>query len=288
MKKVTVSNKELLEKIQLSIKNKTPLSYIRIGDGEIQLLKLPKHCQIDMESEIRESALTSVFRRYNQTYTPTAHLDSSFLKKWQKIVIDAINTSDYLGIFSYQEIIELRGAGFLEMDDRYVPNKFVLEHYNFDFDKLKTCSPLFNRFPALGIIENFKKLIGNERITIMTDMTEELKVNKKFKKYLGDQVDFISVKHTHATATDKTFYQRDYLRSHFKDIKSHVVLYCLGGAGKDLCNELKNDWGKCVIDMGSVMDAWAGSISRPSYLEGWSHCVSVPLSEAPHKMTGIL
>ena len=40
--------------------------------------------------------------------------------------------------------------------------------------------------------------------------------------------------------------------------------------------------------MGSVMDAWAGSISRPSYLEGWSHCVSVPLSEAPHKMTGIL
>jgi len=280
----TISNEELLNKIKLSIKNKTPLSYIRIGDGEIQILKTPQHCDTPEEVKIRQDALTTICKRYNEVFTE----DCSFINKFRKIIIDSINDSDYLGMFTYQEIIDLNNAGFYDIDDRYVPNKKVLEFYDFDFNKIKTCSPMFNRFPGLGIVDNFKKLMGDERITIMTDMSEELKTNKKFQNTFGDNVDFISVKHTHATNTDKAFFQRDQIRSQFKNIKSHVVLYALGGGAKDLCNELKNDWGKCVIDMGSVIDAWAGRISRPSYLHLWSHCLTVPLADAPHKLTCIL
>ena len=275
----TISNEELLNKIKLSIKNKTPLSYVRMGDGEIVFLKSSDNVEDD-ELIIAEEALTSIFNRHNQVYHPIDSKNSLFYKKYKKIIIDSIKGSDYLGMFTYQEIIDLNNAGFYDIDDRYVPNKKVLESYDFDFNKIKTCSPMFNRFPGLGIIDNFKKLIGDERITIMTDMSEELKTNKKFQNTFGDNVDFISVNHQHASNADKSFYQREYIRSQFKNIQSHVVLYALGGGAKDLCNELKNDWGKCVIDMGSVLDAWGGVISRPSYGNIWSQCLTVPVNEA--------
>ena len=170
----TVSNEELLDKIKLSIKNKTPLSYVRMGDGEIVFLKSSENCPAD-ELLIAEEALTSIFSRHNQVYHPIDSKNSLFYKKYKKIIIDSIKGSDYLGMFTYQEIIDLNNAGFYDIDDRYVPNKKVLESYDFDFDKIKTCSPMFNKFPALGIVDNFKKLIGDQRITIMTDMSEELK-----------------------------------------------------------------------------------------------------------------
>ena len=103
----------------------------------------------------------------------------------------------------------------------------------------------------------------------------------------GNSVDFISVKHNHAS-TDKTFYQREYIRSQFKNIKTHVVVFALGLAGKDFCSELKNNWGKCAIDMGSTVDAWAGSISRPSFGNIDSHCLTVPIDEGKFKNTDII
>ena len=33
--------------------------------------------------------------------------------------------------------------------------------------------------------------------------------------------------------------------------------------------------------MGSVLDAWGGTISRPSYANAWSYCLTVPVNEAP-------
>ena len=140
---------------------------------------------------------------------------------------------------------------------------------------------MFNKGEQLGIIENFKQLVGDRRITIITSQTENLKNNRKFQINLGNQVDFITVKHEHGNPKSKALNQKDWVRSHFKDIKSHVVLFGMGGAAKDLCNELKNDWGKCAIDMGSTLDAWAGIISRPSTANIWKHCLTVPVEGAP-------
>ena len=33
--------------------------------------------------------------------------------------------------------------------------------------------------------------------------------------------------------------------------------------------------------MGSVLDAWAGIISGPSYGNTWAQCLTVPINEAP-------
>jgi len=276
---------DLLKAIKSSIKNKTPFSYVRLGDVEVQFLKLPDHCLNDFEDHIHQEVFSLLFRRHDKTYIRDAHLDSLFIYKIQNIVLKAINSSDYLGMFTYKEVLD-RGA-LIGFDDRHVLMQSVIDYHKIDLDKFNTCSHLHNREMALGNIDNFKELIGNERITIMTDMADELKENKKFQDTFGNSVDFISVKHNHAS-TDKTFYQREYIRSQFKNIKTHVVVFALGLAGKDFCSELKNDWGKCAIDMGSTVDAWAGSISRPDFANTFSHCLTVPIDEGKFKNTDII
>tara|TARA_R110000823_G_scaffold314655_1_gene444277 strand:- start:6536 stop:7405 length:870 start_codon:yes stop_codon:yes gene_type:complete len=278
-----ITDAELFIAIQSSIANSTPLSYIRIGDGEIQIMKKILHCKTADELNIRAHALKHIALRYNEVYTE----DNPLMLKWRQGIIDTFKSSDYCGIFTTQEIEEMMALGWLKEArkeatlGRYVPNQDVFDYYGIDVNKLKICSVMFNKGEQLGIIENFKQLVGDRRITIITSQTENLKNNRKFQINLGNQVDFITVKHEHGNPKSKALNQKDWVRSHFKDIKSHVVLFGMGGAAKDLCNELKNDWGKCAIDMGSTLDAWAGIISRPSTANIWKHCLTVPVEGAP-------
>jgi|TARA_R110000744_G_scaffold182588_1_gene301838 hypothetical protein len=278
-----ITDAELFIAIQSSIANSTPLSYVRIGDGEIQIMKKILHCKTADELNIRAHALKHIALRYNEVYTE----DNPLMLKWRQGIIDTFKSSDYCGIFTTQEIEEMMALGWLKEArkeatlGRYVPNQDVFDYYGIDVNKLKICSVMFNKGEQLGIIENFKQLVGDRRITIITSQTENLKNNRKFQINLGNQVDFITVKHEHGNPKSKALNQKDWVRSHFKDIKSHVVLFGMGGAAKDLCNELKNDWGKCAIDMGSTLDAWAGIISRPSTANIWKHCLTVPVEGAP-------
>ncbi len=278
-----VTDAELFVAIQNSVANSTPLSYIRMGDGEIQLIKKIMHCKSPGELSIRAHALKHIMLRYNEVYTE----DNPVMLKWRQAIIDSLKSSDYCGMFTTQEVTEIMALGWLRDANkeatlgRYVPNRELFDYYDIDVNKLKICSVMFNKSEQLGVIENFKQLIGDRRITIITNQTENLKSNHKFKTYLGNQVDFITVKHEHGNPNSKALNQKDWVRSHFKDIQNHVVLFGMGGAAKDLCNELKNDWGKCAIDMGSVLDAWAGIISRPSYGNIWSRCLTVPVQGAP-------
>ena len=278
-----ITDAELFVAIQSSIANNTPLSYVRMGDGEIQIIKKILHCKTADELNIRAHALKHIALRYNEVYTE----DNPLMLKWRQAIIDTFKSSDYCGIFTTQEIEEMMALGWLKEArkeatlGRYVPNRDVFDYYGIDVDKLKICSVMFNKGEQLGIIENFKQLVGDRRITIITNQTENLKKNSKFQINLGNQVDFITVKHEHGNPKSKALNQKDWVRSHFKDIKNHVILFGMGGAAKDLCNELKNDWGKCVLDMGSVLDAWAGIISRPSTANIWKHCLTVPVEGAP-------
>ena len=278
-----ITDAELFIAIQSSIANNTPLSYVRMGDGEIQIMKKILHCKTADELNIRAHALKHIALRYNEVYTE----DNPLMLKWRQGIIDTFKSSDYCGIFTTQEIEEMMALGWLKEArkeatlGRYVPNQDVFDYYGIDVNKLKICSVMFNKGEQLGIIENFKQLVGDRRITIITSQTENLKNNRKFQINLGNQVDFITVKHEHGNPKSKALNQKDWVRSHFKDIKSHVVLFGMGGAAKDLCNELKNDWGKCAIDMGSTLDAWAGIISRPSTANIWKHCLTVPVEGAP-------
>jgi hypothetical protein len=55
----------------------------------------------------------------------------------------------------------------------------------------------------------------------------------------------------------------DLLNDRCKNIKEHVILYGLGYGAKYIPSYLSTNYGKCVIDMGAVLDGWAGKITRP-------------------------
>ena len=157
-----VTDAELFVAIQSSIANTTPLSYIRMGDGEIQIIKKILHCKTPGELSIRAHALKHIALRYNEVYTE----DNPVMLKWRQAIIDAFKSSDYCGIFTAQEIEEMMALGWLRDANkeatlaRYVPNSEIFDHYNIDINKLKICSVMFNKSEQLGIIENFKQLIG--------------------------------------------------------------------------------------------------------------------------------
>ncbi len=277
-----VSNHQLFQAIKNSINNRTPLSYIRMGDGEFQLMKLPEHCNSLDEINLRDLQLRHIIARYGEEFTE----DNYVLLEFRAEVVDAIKRSDYCGIFTIPEINEMIKTGWRAECDyndtvrMYIPNLGILESYDIDVSKLKLCSPMFNRSKELGIIDNFKELIGDQRFTMITNRTNELMNNKKFKTIFGEHVDFITIDHKHGIKEAKAFFQKEAVKAQFKDIKNHVVVFGMGGAAKSLCNVLKDDWGKCALDMGSVIDAWAGIISRPSYGDLYSYCLTVPANEA--------
>ena len=219
-----ITDSELFVAIQSSIANNTPLSYVRMGDCEIQIIKKILHCKTADELNIRAHALKHIALRYNEVYTE----DNPLMLKWRQAIIDTFKSSDYCGIFTTQEIEEMMALGWLKEArkeatlGRYVPNRDVFDYYGIDVDKLKICSVMFNKGEQLGIIENFKQLVGDRRITIITNQTENLKKNSKFQINLGNQVDFITVKHEHGNPKSKAFNQKNWVRSHFKDIKSHL------------------------------------------------------------------
>ena len=77
-----ITDAELFVAIQSSIANSTPLSYVRIGDGEIQIIKKIMHCKTADELNIRAHALKHIALRYNEVYTE----DNPLMLKWRQAI----------------------------------------------------------------------------------------------------------------------------------------------------------------------------------------------------------
>ena len=288
-----VSNQELYEALKSAIHLEKPFSYVRIGDGELAFLARPEHFKTKEEWYIVRSTLKSVCRRYWKDYFLKYDHDhpsnnSEFIVSFREIIRETISASDYLGLFSKDTIDNLVEIGSLKEEKReewynhYIPRSRIFTDAGIDLKNLKICNPLFSRYPEIGNIDNFKRLVQTRPITILTS-NRRLEDNKKFHELLGKQSTVYYYGKSPKSGEKgglRTYWQRDSIKELIPHIKDHIVLYALGGGGKDLCHILKNDYGKCVIDMGSTIDAWAGNIPRPRFKTVWKHCLTVPVSEA--------
>lgn len=258
--KINTDETYLFGELKKSIKDESPFSYARIGDGEIHILTDDSLFTNKIEIIEHKKIMNSIYKRYD-----TNSKNTKLIQDLRNIILRTIKNSDYLGIPNIANFDKLSKLVYqLKMP--------VLEKYKINNDALKICDATFNRSDLIGNINNFKDLIGNRPIHIMTSNMNRLMNVSKIHKLLNVPISYTQVNHIQSSK-ERSFYKREFIMNSLPNIKEHIVLYGLGEGAKDACHTLRNNYGKCVIDMGSVLDAWSGQISRPKYKNVYSHCM---------------
>ena len=245
IQKVNIIDSSMLSIIKDHIKEGQGLSLIRIGDGEINVLKreLTPH-------------LNKLFTTVYKYEDPNEGLED-----YRTILLSALNGSDYIGIMGNNSISKnLNKVYRWDLEERFLHESLRVKDFNF-FDCMLV------RGYDLGSPSGFKKLIENNSICIVTPIVDQLKKNN-LEKHLGVKISYVKV------PMGNNLKNRN---KHFKEldkISEKIVIASNGCYGKDFPNYLSAK-GKVCIDMGATIDAWAGKITRPWFKEGslQSHCL---------------
>lgn len=220
--------------IKESIQKKSPLSLVRIGDGEINILR----------GRGTDSWKSLVCELYN-----TSTIEEAF-SIYKPIIEEAISKTDILGL--------------LEPGSKYVNLNYEEDLWSISDDyilNLRKSIPIIvdhqiSRSKELGSVEGMKNIISGEPLHIISPNIDRLK-ERNIENLLESKISFtdhpISINHDN----------RRPLIDSFKNIKENIVLLGIG-LHKDYCTILKGEYGKIAIDMGATLDAWSGLKTR-----GW-------------------
>jgi UDP-N-acetyl-D-mannosaminuronic acid transferase (WecB/TagA/CpsF family) len=116
------------------------------------------------------------------------------------------------------------------------------------------------RSKEFGSIDNFKEILQGKSLNIISPNTKLLE-EKNLNKLLDSEVTFTY----HPNSINLR--NRDEFIESFKDIKSDVVLVGCG-LQKDYVSYLRYNHNKIAIDVGAMLDAWAGIYSREWFKKG--------------------
>jgi hypothetical protein len=234
-------HKEISEAIFLikqSIHNKSPLSLVRIGDGEINILK--------------ERGGSDDWNQRVISLNETSTIEEAFSIN-KPFIENAIAKADILGLldpkskyvsFNYDE-------NLWSISDEYIL-------------RFRTSMPMIvdhqiSRSRELGSVQGMRDLLSGKAIHIISPNVDRLK-ERKISELLGSKVSFtdnsMSIKH----------YNRQPIIDSFKNIREDIVLLGVG-PHKDYCTILK-EHGKIAIDLGATLDAWAGLKTRGWFEKG--------------------
>lgn len=287
-----VNTDDMLNTIIDAIKNDKPLSYTRYGDGELVLLKeyfnlikeKPDHITL-CDADLLIDPVSWIDEPYNvlSFYSKKLHrntvYDNYMINRWGltdsakfKAIIKTIGEnllcglqqSSHIGIYDQTSmVLNSTIDDFYLYKHSYVPHIQLFVDCGVDFKKLTDVNVNRNK-----ILENpfeFKKILNGKPIHIFTSNEEELKNITKLHEILETSITYTNISPTKRDWTTHSFAHHDYIKEKSKDIKEHIVLYGLGYGAKHIPGYLHNTYGKAVIDIGSVLDVWAGRLTRPHF-----------------------
>lgn len=228
-----ISDCDAIRNIQTAITANIPFSFTRLGDGEIHILN----------GDEPESLKQTICNKWNA-------VNYNLIKP---MFIDIINNSlcsDMIGLMN--------------------PNNEVCKHLKYNekkwaipvtyINKINTnyviCDHQLPRSKLFGDIHNFKNIIQGNCIHIISPNIDKL-IENNISQLLQVEV-------TYTKSTNN----RDELLNSIKNIKPNIILYGCSLTGKDLACILKNQYGKIALDVGSLLDAWAGIPSRKWFTNG--------------------
>ncbi len=261
---------ELIDAIKLSIKNKTPLSVVRCGDGEMHILKQAIDFPGEQQQLTHHHALCNIqFREAIWTCPTHTSLQPGSIKPntcecyltdndsitWRGLAKDVISYSikhaDYVGL-----VVPGRNLHY------YNISSGILKRYNIDSTQLNVISSLFPLDPMFGSIESFKSIINGNDIHIVTPNVERFK-NGKIEELLGVNVTYTDI----SSDQSHTLEIRQQVKQSIIDNPTQIILFGGGYAIKNLIPWAATEFGKIALDIGSVLDAWSGLQSRHMFMK---------------------
>ena len=240
----TITIQQTIDLIKQKIKSNEPFAISRYGDGEIHFLNRtspPEH---------QKRGCDDWGYKYPSEVT-------KFYEDSSAIILNAIRNSDIIGLMDKNNDIA-KSINYKE-SVWSIDSKF-LEDNGIDVSKLIITDHMLPRMKEFGKPDNFKEILQGKSLNIISPNTEILKQKNLSKLFEAD------VTFTHHPF-NINLRNRDEFIDSFKHIKSDVVLVGCG-IQKDYVSYLRYNYGKVAIDVGAMLDAWAGKITRPWFTKG--------------------
>jgi hypothetical protein len=150
---------------------------------------------------------------------------------------------------------------FYQWRHSYVPHIELFAECGVNFKNITSAS--VHREEMIADPFKFKKILNGKPIHIFTSNEHELHNVTKLHEILETEITYTNLTPIRGDWQTFSFANHQFLHDKCKDIKEHVILYGLGYGAKHIPSYLSTNYGKCVIDMGAVLDGWAGKITRP-------------------------
>ncbi len=258
---IRLSTNQVVDRLQDAIKNEKPYYLGRIGDGAIAFFREVPNTQYKIYRSLRNRGMLNYVRGFEL-------LKHAFLTVIKKSDIIGIGTSAQpLGPNqSHISIPELKKLGV-------------------NVGSLVTASHAVTRERPIGSVEGMAKLLNGTPVNILNchasnleamGLDKLLKTKVGYTPYLPNpRPMFMDLE---LTGSGWPGFVHDNMLT---QIKEPVVLLGTGGTGKLLGIYLRDRCGKVVIDMGAVLDAWCGKITRGHHGPGkaYAHCVVKPKND---------
>jgi len=235
---------ETVNLIKDRIRTNTPLAISRYGDGEIYFLNRnspPEHQQ----------------RGCNDWGYNYPNDVNKFYDDAGRILINGIQNSDVIGIMDKNNDIS-KSINYKE--EKWSIKKSLLEENDVDISNLIICDHMLPRNEKFGKPENFKEILQGKSLNIISPNTDILKTKNLSKMFDAE------VTYTHHPYNVNLRNRDEFIQS-FEKIKSDVVLVGCG-IQKDYVSYLRYNHNKIAIDVGALLDAWSGLLTRPWFGKG--------------------
>ena len=235
---------EAINLIKHKIKTNTPFCFSRYGDGEIHAFNRNFKPQFEKRGC---DELGYVYPSQIDLY----YDDST------GVIINAITNSDMIGLMDMNNDVA-KTSNFLKKNWSFSIES--LKNKGIDLSDTLITDHMLPRSKEFGSIDNFKEILQGKSLNIISPNTKLLE-EKNLNKLLDSEVTFTY----HPNSINLR--NRDEFIESFKDIKSDVVLVGCG-LQKDYVSYLRYNHNKIAIDVGAMLDAWAGIYSREWFKKG--------------------
>lgn len=222
--------------IKERIEANTPFALSRYGDGEIYFLNRNS----PIEHQIKNCKLWG--------YNHPLELNT-FYNHSSEIILNGLKNSDVIGIMDKTNDIA-KNINYKE--EKWSIKKSFLKDNGVDTSNLIVCDHMLPS-EEFGKPENFKDILQGKSLNIISPNTDILKTKNLSKLFDAD------VTYTNHPYNINLRNRNEFI-DNFKNIKSDVILVGCG-IQKDYVSYLRYNHNKIAIDVGALLDAWAGIIS---------------------------